>query len=143
MPRKKAFARRERGSRCSGLGRGFLRSSRCWRGGMWWAAPAQGELCGAAHRPLHQALCSPTQGQEKTFLAVQWKIPRKRLCPTSAGNPCHRGMSVLRAAPLLRCHQNHGGQLLTAVGAGVPSGSWQGGRLHLRRESVSFLPFLP
>lgn len=67
---------------------------------MPWVAPAQGVLCGAAHRPLHQALSSPTQGHEKTFLAVQWKIPRKCFCPTKAGDPRHGGMSVLGAALL-------------------------------------------
>lgn len=46
---------------------------RCWRGGIPGAAPAQGVLCGAARRPLCQALSSPTQGHEKTFLLSSGK----------------------------------------------------------------------
>lgn len=50
-------------------------------------APAQGVLCGAAHRLLYQACSSPTQGQEKTFLAIQWKYQGSAYVPLSLEIP--------------------------------------------------------
>lgn len=79
---KKACARHERGSRCSRLERerGFLGSSRCWweenRG--W---PAQGELCGAAHRPCASALLTHS-GAGEDLPAGHWKITGKHFLVT-------------------------------------------------------------
>lgn len=107
VPTQKAFARHEGGSRCLRLERerGLWGAALCrcwWEESCGW--PAQGELCGAAHRPCASALlthsgaggdlgpCWPLENTRETFLShLGWRSLSDREC-------------LLRAASLLCCH---------------------------------------
>lgn len=144
MPRKKAFARRERGSRCLGLGRGFLHHG---------AADAGGEECGG--RPQHKGSCVGQHTGRFTRRSARPLRVRRRPSLLSSGK--YQGsvyvplwLEIFVTGECL-CSELHlcfavtkirEGNCLQLWGAGVPSGSLTGWQIAFEKRMCQFSSLL-